>query len=116
MRKLVEDLHISASEKDAEIIRLRMHLGDEKAKQTRRNASQASLLNHSKDPGSASKPTRLQDSQNGSPNHNKKKSSTQRIEKEISEIQRSHQHEMNHLQEKLKDQNRTAKERADAQE
>ena len=32
MRKMIEDLHISASEKDAEIIKLRMHLGDEKAK------------------------------------------------------------------------------------
>ena len=32
MRKLIEDMHISASEKDAEIIKLRMHLGDEKAK------------------------------------------------------------------------------------
>ena len=32
MRKFIEDLHISASEKDAEIIRLKMHLGDEKAK------------------------------------------------------------------------------------
>ena len=31
MRKLIEDLHISANEKDAEIIRLKMHLGDEKA-------------------------------------------------------------------------------------
>ena len=32
MRKLIEDLHISASEKDAEIIRLKMHLGDEKVR------------------------------------------------------------------------------------
>ena len=32
MRKLIEDMHISASEKDAEIIKLRMHLGDEKAR------------------------------------------------------------------------------------
>ena len=62
MRKLIEDLHISASEKDAEIIRLKMHLGDEKAKGRMRQTSQASLLNHSKEPGSASKPTRLHDS------------------------------------------------------
>ncbi len=114
MRKLVEDLHISASEKDAEIIRLRMHLGDEKAKQSRRNTSQASLLNHSKDPGSASKPTRPQDSHQESPRHHKKKSSTQHIEREISDMQKSHQHEVSHLQEKLKEQNRAAKERADA--
>ena len=45
MRKLIEDLHISSSEKDAEIIRLKMHLGDEKAKLRIRQASQASLLN-----------------------------------------------------------------------
>ena len=32
MRKNIEDLHISVNEKDAEIIKLRMHLGDEKAK------------------------------------------------------------------------------------
>lgn len=70
MRKLVEDLHISASEKDAEIIRLKMHLGDEKAKSRMRQASQASLLNHSKDQSSASKPTRLQDSMaDSSPSH-----------------------------------------------
>ena len=45
MRKLIEDLHISASEKEAEIIRLKMHLGDEKAKSRMRQTSQASLLN-----------------------------------------------------------------------
>lgn len=32
MRKLVNDLHISATEKDAEIIKLKMHLGDERTK------------------------------------------------------------------------------------
>ena len=32
MRKMIEDLHISTSEKDAEIIRLKMHLGDEKVR------------------------------------------------------------------------------------
>mmetsp|Transcript_41181 Transcript_41181/g.39682 ORF Transcript_41181/g.39682 Transcript_41181/m.39682 type:complete len:101 (+) Transcript_41181:1057-1359(+) len=30
MKKLIEDLHMSISEKDAEIIKLNMHLGDEK--------------------------------------------------------------------------------------
>lgn len=30
MKKLVEDLQMSLNEKDAEIIRLNMHLGDEK--------------------------------------------------------------------------------------
>lgn len=30
MRKLVEDLQMSLNEKDAEIIKLNMHLGDEK--------------------------------------------------------------------------------------
>ena len=30
MRKLVEDLQMSINEKDAEIIKLNMHLGDEK--------------------------------------------------------------------------------------
>ena len=60
MRKMIEDLHISASEKDAEIIRLRMHLGDEKARsRMRATTSQTSLLNQSKEPTSASKPTRL---------------------------------------------------------
>ena len=60
MRKLIEDMHISASEKDAEIIRLRMHLGDEKAKSRMRGTtSQASLLNQSKEPASATKPSRL---------------------------------------------------------
>jgi hypothetical protein len=32
MRSLVEDLSISVNEKDAEIIKLNMHLGDEKKK------------------------------------------------------------------------------------
>jgi hypothetical protein len=30
MKKLVEDLQMSINEKDAEIIKLNMHLGDEK--------------------------------------------------------------------------------------
>jgi predicted metalloenzyme YecM len=30
MKKLIEDLQMSLSEKDAEIIKLNMHLGDEK--------------------------------------------------------------------------------------
>ena len=70
MRKLIEDLHISGGEKDAEIIKLKMHLGDEKARLRIRQSSQANLLNHSKaEPSSASKPTRLQDSRNESPVH-----------------------------------------------
>ena len=32
MRKLIEDLHISVNEKDAEIIKLRMNLTDERQK------------------------------------------------------------------------------------
>ena len=32
MRKFIEDMHISANEKDAEIIKLKMHLGDERSK------------------------------------------------------------------------------------
>lgn len=32
MKKLVEDLQMSINEKDAEIIKLNMHLGDEKKK------------------------------------------------------------------------------------
>ena len=32
MRKLIEDLHISVGEKDAEIIKLRMNLTDERQK------------------------------------------------------------------------------------
>jgi len=36
MRKNIEELHISVNEKDAEIIKLRMHLGDEKAKAKQR--------------------------------------------------------------------------------
>jgi hypothetical protein len=32
MRKLIEDLSMSLNEKDAEIIKLSMHLGDEKKK------------------------------------------------------------------------------------
>ena len=34
MKKIVEDLQMSISEKDAEIIKLNMHLGDEKKKFT----------------------------------------------------------------------------------
>lgn len=30
MKKLIEDMQMSLNEKDAEIIRLNMHLGDEK--------------------------------------------------------------------------------------
>jgi hypothetical protein len=30
MKKVIEDLHMSLNEKDAEIIKLNMHLGDEK--------------------------------------------------------------------------------------
>ena len=49
MRKFIEDLHISVNEKDAEIIKLKMHLGDERNKvaqekmQMRKTASQNSL-------------------------------------------------------------------------
>jgi hypothetical protein len=46
MRKLIEDLHISSNEKDAEIITLKMHLGDEKTKVhkiLRAQASQSSM-------------------------------------------------------------------------
>ena len=32
LRRNVEELHLSVTEKDSEIIKLRMHLGDEKAK------------------------------------------------------------------------------------
>ncbi len=32
MKKLVEDMQMSINEKDAEIIKLNMHLGDEKKK------------------------------------------------------------------------------------
>ena len=32
MRKFIEDMHISVNEKDAEIIKLKMHLGDERNK------------------------------------------------------------------------------------
>ena len=39
MRKLIEELGISLGEKDAEIIRLKMHLGDEKSKQMALNRS-----------------------------------------------------------------------------
>ena len=33
MRKFIEDLSISGKEKDTEIIKLKMHLGDERIKQ-----------------------------------------------------------------------------------
>ncbi len=33
MRKFIEDLSMSVTEKDAEIIKLKMHLGDERIKQ-----------------------------------------------------------------------------------
>jgi hypothetical protein len=48
MRKLVEDLSMSLNEKDAEIIKLNMHLGDEKKKiqSIFRKQSQKSLLNN----------------------------------------------------------------------
>lgn len=67
MRRLIEDLHISVNEKDAEIIRLKMHLGDERTRQTiqgrqiRKDASQNSLLNQS-NATSASKANGPQDS------------------------------------------------------
>lgn len=44
MRKLVEDLSISVTEKDAEIINLKMHLGDEKQKQRKGQDSPVDLL------------------------------------------------------------------------
>jgi len=37
MRKFMEDMSISGNEKDAEIIKLKMHLGDEKIKQNQYN-------------------------------------------------------------------------------
>ena len=97
MRKLIEDLHISASEKDAEIIRLKMHLGDEKARsRVRHQTSQASLLNHSKDPGSASKPTRLQDSRHESPMAHRHPNPSNQTDN-FSEMQKSHNAEIKHL-------------------
>ena len=50
MRKNIEDLNISVNEKEAEIIKLRMHLGDEKAKANQRmrpDSSRNSLVNQS---------------------------------------------------------------------
>jgi len=48
MKKLVEDLQMSVSEKDAEIIKLNMHLGDEKKRYQNlkriQQSSQKSLL------------------------------------------------------------------------
>lgn len=44
MRKFVEELSISVNEKDAEIINLKMHLGDEKQKHQTRIKSNDSLL------------------------------------------------------------------------
>ena len=47
MRKFIEDMHISVTEKDAEIIRLKMHLGDEiRSKQPQRMRKS---LNESRD-------------------------------------------------------------------
>ena len=114
MRKLIEEMHISGGEKDAEIIRLKMHLGDEKARSRMRQTSQASLLNHSKvEPSSASKPTRLQDSRNESPMHRHPNPSNQT---DFSEMQKSHSAEIKHLSDKLKDCQLRAKERAESQE
>ena len=105
MRKLIEDMHISASEKDAEIIKLRMHLGDEKARSRMRQTSQASLLNHSKELGSPYKPTRPQEANNETPKHRRGKSkvSSSYAEKDISELQRSHQQDIAHLHDKMKE-------------
>jgi len=46
MRKFIEDLSMSVTEKDAEIIKLKMHLGDERIKQkpTRATEQQESAL------------------------------------------------------------------------
>lgn len=44
MRKFIEDLHISVSEKDAEIIKLKMHLGDERQKQSTRNRNESMTI------------------------------------------------------------------------
>lgn len=60
MRKLVEELSMSLNEKDAEIIKLNMHLGDEKKrfqnlirkqsqKSLAKDASQSSLIKRSAD-------------------------------------------------------------------
>ena len=47
MRKFIEEMHISVTEKDAEIIKMKMHLGDEiRSKQPQR---QRKSLNESKD-------------------------------------------------------------------
>ena len=43
MRKFIEDLTISVTEKDAEIIKLKMHLGDERQKSTRVKSIEHSL-------------------------------------------------------------------------
>lgn len=63
MKKLVEDLSMSLNEKDAEIIKLSMHLGDEKKKfqnlirkqsqkSLAQNASSSSLIKKSIDTSS----------------------------------------------------------------
>ena len=48
MRKLIEEMQMSLNEKDAEIIKLNMHLGDEKKKfqNLLRKQSQKSLLHN----------------------------------------------------------------------
>jgi hypothetical protein len=40
MRKFIEEISITVTEKDAEIIKLKMHLGDEKQKQSYRTKIQ----------------------------------------------------------------------------
>lgn len=48
MKKLIEDMQMTLNEKDAEIIKLNMHLGDEKKKfhNLLRKQSQKSLMNN----------------------------------------------------------------------
>jgi hypothetical protein len=46
MRKFIEDLHISVTEKDAEIIKLKMHLGDERMKQQPSRVKETFIAEH----------------------------------------------------------------------
>ena len=103
MRKNIEDLHISVTEKDAEIIKLRMQLGDEKAKanQRLRPASSSNSLARLKSQESSPSPTmKFKRHNNNDANQLPQRDqhdSDKALRKEMTEMQQNHLNEIKTL-------------------
>ena len=84
MRKFIEEMSISVTEKDAEIIKLKMHLGDERHKQNQR--------------------TKIQENQISVPEHDYQEllEENEQLRNQMSDLKNSHKQEVRRLKDILK--------------